>query len=87
MSDGPCWETKYYRYTIADKRGPFISSDRDTNKLVRAQNSFTQEPMLMSDTVTAQRCEIQWEAFEFTAQWIKLLWDVELSNSAQKSLL
>ncbi len=32
----------------AAQRGPFISSDRDANKLVRAQNSITREPKLIS---------------------------------------
>ncbi len=40
-------------------------------------------------TVTAQRCEIQREAFEFATQWIRLLQDLseKHSNSAQKSII
>ncbi len=46
------WQTKQKHNKIplfiwAAQRGPFTSSDSDTNKLVRAQNSITQEPKLI----------------------------------------
>ncbi len=55
----------------AAQRGPFIRSDRDANKLVRA--ALLRNQSWFRDTVTAQRCEIQREAFEFAAQWIYIL--------------
>ncbi len=39
----------------------------------------------LRDTVAAQRCEIQWEAFKFTSEWIKVAVrsSENHSNSAQ----
>ncbi len=93
------WETsngkrnkriKKFCYSFELHSAVSLSAGTETQtNLSELRTALLRNQSWFCDTVTAQRCEIQWEGFEFAAEWIKIAVRCSEmhSNSAQNSVL